>query len=77
MPRTSRPSAFPLGEHPVEVVGRDLQGDVEVEIVLVLEGERHVRRLEEGEAGAVVELEERCAARRSARGPTRLGFVRS
>jgi hypothetical protein len=36
----------------------DLERDVQVEVVLVLELERHVGRVEEGEAGTVVELEE-------------------
>ena len=47
-----------LGEHRVERVGLDLERDVQVEVVLLLELERHVGRLEEGEARAVVELEE-------------------
>src|SRR5262245_60209729 len=47
-----------FGEHLVQRVRLDLERDMQVEIVLVLELERHVGRLEEGEAGTVVELEE-------------------
>ena len=42
----------------VERIGLDFERDVQIEVMLVLELERHVGRLEEGEARAVVELEE-------------------
>jgi hypothetical protein len=48
-----------LGEHGAKNLRRDFERDVQVEIVLLLEFERAVGRLEEGEVGAVVELVER------------------
>src|SRR5262249_30203968 len=47
-----------LLQHPFEDVIIDAERDVEVERVLALEVERPARHLEEGEAGAVVHLEE-------------------
>ena len=47
------PAALPLAN--ISFSARaDLERDVEIVVVLRLELERHVRRLEEGEAGAVV-----------------------
>src|SRR6516162_848110 len=50
--------ALRLVEHVVENIGLDPEGDVQVERVLLLEVEGHARHLEEGEAGAVIHLEE-------------------
>ena len=47
-----------LGVHRVERGAVDLKRDVQVEVVLLLELERPVRRLEEGEEGAVGHLVE-------------------
>src|SRR5688572_26145256 len=45
---------FALFEHRHEHVGIDLEGDVKIEVVLVLERERHARCLEEREMRAIV-----------------------
>src|SRR5258708_14075926 len=47
-----------LGKHVVERLGRDFERDMQVEVVLLLELEWHLGRLEEGEAGALVALED-------------------
>jgi hypothetical protein len=48
------PPAFTLCEHRIEGWPVDLERDMQVEVVLVLELERHVRGLEEREARAIV-----------------------
>ena len=48
-----------LRQHRLERVALDLERDVQVEVVLLLELERHVGRLEEREARAVVDPIER------------------
>jgi hypothetical protein len=58
-----RPAAFdatsaPLRQHRLQRFGLDLEGDVQVEVVLRLELERQVAGLEEGEVRAVVEAVE-------------------
>ena len=45
-------------QHAFEGVGLDAERDVEVQRVLALEVERRARHFEEGEAGAIVHLEE-------------------
>src|SRR5271165_6910346 len=47
-------SRLALGEHRLEIARADFERNVEVVVVLPLEIERHVRRLEEGNARAVV-----------------------
>ena len=47
-----------LGQHRFQHLALDLQRDVQVEVVLGLELERHAGHFEEGEEGAVVHLEE-------------------
>ena len=59
------------GEHRLEVARTDLERDMEVVVVLRLEVERHVRRLEEGDAGAVVHSIE---GMKGAGVPARLGL---
>jgi hypothetical protein len=63
MPWSDGPPAFdaaraPLRQHRLQRFGPDLEGDVQVEVVLRLEFERQVVGLEEGEVRAVVEPKE-------------------
>ena len=52
------PGLLALVEHPQQVLPATSTRDVQVEVVLLLEVERQVRRLEERQAGPVVHLVE-------------------
>ena len=58
-PRVSMPAALPLASIGSSADALDLERDVQVVVVLRLELERHVGRLEEREVRAVVQLVER------------------
>src|SRR5712691_3960821 len=58
--RTAHLAALRLSflQHALESVVLDAERDVQIERILLLEVERRARHLEEGEAGAVIHLEE-------------------
>jgi hypothetical protein len=56
------PRALPLAIIASSTARVDLERDVQVEVVLLLEVERHVRRLEEREEASRRRADRRCAA---------------
>ena len=53
------PGRLPFGQHGLQDLGRHLQRDVQIEVMLGLELERHVGRLKERQERAIVHSKER------------------